>query len=222
MKRTFISDFDNTITRKDFYWIVIDKYLGEQGCELHEKWQKKEMKDIDFLNCAFNSINQPKKVILNDIDSIPIDETAVDFIRWYTEHIGDFVIVSAGCQYYIDIILEKYGVKDLVRVYANPGYYHDNNIYMVPDPQAEYYHDTYGINKAKVVEIERRNADFIYFAGDSRPDFPAAESADIVFARKYSQLSKMLDERGMEYTPFEAFTTVSEYVQSHSSGISAG
>ncbi|MFP3361713.1 2,3-diketo-5-methylthio-1-phosphopentane phosphatase, partial [Planococcus sp. SIMBA_143] len=45
-KWAFVSDFDGTISKKDFYWLVIDTYYPE-GKPLYKKWKAGEMQDID-------------------------------------------------------------------------------------------------------------------------------------------------------------------------------
>ena len=40
-KFAFISDFDGTLTNKDFYKMIIDEYLGEEGKELYKAWRRK-------------------------------------------------------------------------------------------------------------------------------------------------------------------------------------
>lgn len=72
-KWAFVSDFDGTITDKDFYHFVIEKYF-EDGRKLYTKWKADDMKDIDFLAAVFGSINQEEEVIIDDIKSIKIDE----------------------------------------------------------------------------------------------------------------------------------------------------
>lgn len=208
MKVIFASDFDGTISLRDFYWIVIDKYLGKEYIDLYVKWQSRKIKDVDFLNMVFNNINQDYETILNDIHSIPIDRKAIEFIYWFTEEVGEFYIISAGCQYYIDILVEKYGLKDKVKVIANPGYYKNGSIYMVPDKTKEYYSETFGVDKGKAVEIIKRDADFLFFAGDSRPDYYAAKVADYIFAKH--QLADILREQNIRFFSFNDFGDIFE------------
>lgn len=51
-KWVFVLDFDGIILKKDFYWIVIEKYFSE-GEEFFCWWKVGEMKDIDFLFIVF-------------------------------------------------------------------------------------------------------------------------------------------------------------------------
>lgn len=208
MKITFTSDFDGTISLRDFYWIVIDKYLGREYIELYHEWQAKRIKDVDFLNMVFNNINKDYETVLNDIYSIPIDLKAIEFIKWFTDEVGEFYIISAGCKYYIDILVEKYGIKDRVKIIANPGYYENGSIYMVPDKSKEYYSEVFGVDKGKAVEIIRKGADFLFFAGDSRPDYYAAKVADYVFAKH--QLADILRNEGLKFFEFKDFGDILE------------
>ncbi len=213
-KIVFTSDFDGTISLRDFYWIIIDKYLGKEYLDYYKKWQNKEIKDVDFLNMVFNNINKDLDIVIQDIYSIPIDFTAIDFINWWTENIGEFYIISAGCKYYIDILLEKYDIKNKVEVIANPGYYRDGGIFMVPDTGKEYYSEVFGVDKGKAVDMIREKSDFLFFAGDSRPDYHAAQVADFTFAKKDSQLAKMLRDEGFEFFEFEYFSEIRSKVDS--------
>lgn len=203
MRVVFVSDFDGTISLRDFYWIIIDKYLGKEYIDLYRRWQEREIRDVDFLNAVFNNINKDLETVLNDIYSIPIDSKAIDFIKWFTNEVGEFYIVSAGCQYYIDILIEKYGLKEFVKVIANPGYYENGNIYMVPDKTKEYYSEVFGVDKGKAVEMIKSNCDFLFFAGDSRPDYYAAKFADYVFAKH--QLADILRSENIKFFEFSDF-----------------
>jgi 2-hydroxy-3-keto-5-methylthiopentenyl-1-phosphate phosphatase len=62
-KWAFVSDFDGTITDKDFYHFVIEKYF-EDGRKLYTKWKADDMKDIDFLAAVFGSIRREKSSLM--------------------------------------------------------------------------------------------------------------------------------------------------------------
>ncbi len=211
MKVVFASDFDGTISLRDFYWIVIDKYLGKEYIELYHQWQAKKIKDVDFLNMVFNNIKKDYETVINDIYSIPIDTKAINFIKWFTDEVGEFYVISAGCKYYIDILLDKYNIANRVKVIANPGYYENGSIYMVPDTSKEYYSEIFGVDKGKAVEMIKREADFLFFAGDSRPDYYAAKVSDYVFAKH--QLADILREEGIKFFEFRDFGDINEEVK---------
>ena len=112
-KFAFVSDFDGTLSSKDFYHIIIDKYMGSAGREFYTEWKKTKKINVEFLNKIFSSVNLTEKQIFDEIIQIPIDAYAKDFIATVRKNNGDFYIVSAGTSYYIKILLESLGIKDV-------------------------------------------------------------------------------------------------------------
>jgi len=100
-KFAFVSDFDGTLSSKDFYHIIIEKYMGDEGKKLYNEWKKTKKINVEFLNIVFGSTNLSEKEIYEEIVQIPLDRYAKDFINKIKENNGDFYIVSAGTSYYI-------------------------------------------------------------------------------------------------------------------------
>ncbi|PFG13324.1 MtnX-like HAD-IB family phosphatase [Bacillus sp. es.036] len=207
-KWAFVSDFDGTISKKDFYWLVIDTYYPE-GKPLYKKWKAGEMQDIDFLSQVFQSIDQHEEQIIQDILSLPIDEHVPSFIRTVQESGGDFYILSAGTDYYIHHILEHYGIKD-VPVFSNKGYYEDKNVHLSIDENHKHYSRRYGIDKSKVIAELKETYDVVYFAGDSEPDSHPAKVADLTFAK--DALQDLLKENNVPYVAVDSFLQIEEFL----------
>ncbi|QHA92061.1 MtnX-like HAD-IB family phosphatase [Bacillus sp. N1-1] len=208
-KWAFVSDFDGTISKKDFYWLVIDTYYPE-GKPLYKKWKAGEMQDIDFLSQVFQSIDQHEEQIIQDILSLPIDEHVPSFIRTVQESGGDFYILSAGTDYYIHHILEHYGIKD-VPVFSNKGYYEDKNVHLSIDENHKHYSRRYGIDKSKVIAELKETYDVVYFAGDSEPDSHPAKVADLTFAK--DTLQDLLKENNVPYVAVDSFLQIEEFLR---------
>lgn len=204
----FVSDFDGTISKRDFYLIMMDKYFPE-GRELMGKWKAGEIKDIDFLSSVFTSINQDEERIIEDILSIPIDEYVPEFIKHVQDNGGDFYILSAGTDYYIHHLLKKYGVKD-VKVFSNEGYYHEKNVHMNLDKKHPHYSERYGIDKSRVIKDLKDKYDTVFFIGDSEPDSHPAQYADVTFAK--NGLQDLLDKKKIPFVPVEEFKEVENYL----------
>ncbi|MFC7320033.1 MtnX-like HAD-IB family phosphatase [Halobacillus campisalis] len=200
----FVSDFDGTISLKDFYWIVIEKYFPE-GEELFKKWKAGEMKDIEFLTTVFSSIDQDEQQIIEDIRQIPIDSYIPEFIKTVQNHGGDFYILSAGTDYYIHHILEKYDIKQ-VTVLSNEGYYQDKNVHMNLDPEHRHFSERYGIDKSKVIQDLKKEYETVHFAGDSEPDSHPAVYADLTFAK--DALQDILKEKHIPFIPVTTFKEI--------------
>lgn len=201
-KFAFVSDFDGTLSSKDFYHIIIEKYMGTEGKELYTEWKKTKKINVEFLNKIFGSINLSEREIFDEIIQIPIDKYAKEFIEKVKKSGGDFYIVSAGTSYYIKILLEHLGIKD-VPVISMEGMYLNGGIKITPDSKSEYFSEIFGMDKRKVVESIKKDYEYIIFAGDSEPDFEAAKAADLVYAR--AELEQLLQKENIDFISFSDF-----------------
>ena len=205
----FISDFDGTLTDEDFYYIVMKKFLGDTGKKIYKDWINEEMTVFEFLRKIFGSINASEEEVIKAVMDIKFDTYAKDFIDSVKEANGDFMILSAGCGYYIHKLLEHLNMTD-IKVISNNGVYEDGKIVMTADKNSPFYSETYGIDKALVVEHYKSIYPKVYFAGDSEPDFRAAKKADFVFARGH--LQKMIRDSGVNYVDVENFNEIGAYL----------
>ena len=201
----FISDFDGTLTKKDFYKIMSEAYLKEEYLPLFKVWKNGEMKDREYLSYVFNNVKRSETEIYEDILNIPFDPFAKEFITKIKDAGGDFIVVSAGTSYYINKIFEKNSIEG-VDVYSNKGIFKDNGIYFDLDENSEFYSDRYGIDKLSVVEKLKSNYKKIIYAGDSEPDIKPALISDLVFAR--GELVELLQKEKKEFIEFEDFSEV--------------
>jgi 2,3-diketo-5-methylthio-1-phosphopentane phosphatase len=206
----FISDFDGTITKKDFYWILLDDYIGQKGIDYYKEWKKTKKIGTEFLNKVFTwhtFTDEERRQALNKVD---IDEKLPDVIEEVKKQGGDFVILSAGFRYYIDYVLKQDSL-DKIPVYTNEGSFKDNTFVMEPDKNSPYYSEIYGIDKEKVALEHRKKYKKVYFAGDSEPDYKAAICADVIFAK--DELARLLDESGRAYIKYSSFEDILEYLK---------
>lgn len=214
----FISDFDGTMSERDFYHIIMDKYLGDRGRELYASWKADEMLDVEFLSTVFTSMNRTEEEIDEDILSIKLDEYISTFIEQIKVAGGDFLILSAGSNYYIERLLAFQGIHG-IEIISNDGKYENKGITLIPpDKQHPFYSQRYGIDKAQVVQSLKQKYKKVYYAGDSGPDVNAALLADVAFAK--GQLITLLQEKEVEYVPFEYFTQVEDVLKKN--GVIAG
>ncbi|MTI71017.1 MAG: HAD-IB family phosphatase [Firmicutes bacterium] len=204
----FISDFDGTITKKDFYWHIIDMYLEKEGNDKYKKWQRGEMKDIDFLSYIFKNIGQDEEQIYKDIIKMKIDPYLKDFIDFIHSKNGDFIVLSAGTRYYIDILFEHLSLQDIT-VYSNKAVYKDKGIHFDIDPTDKFYSERYGIDKKKVVKYLKSKYNKTFYAGDSMPDYEPSLLCDERFAT--NKLISIFKEKGVNFHSFNSFKDI-EYI----------
>ena len=208
-KFAFVSDFDGTLTDRDFYHIVMDKYLKNWAWDYYDEWRKTRKINVDFLNKIFNSMDRSEEEILEDILNLPLDSYAIDFIKKVENCGGDFYILSAGTSYYIKKLLAHNNINS-VTVISMDGVYKDRGIHILPDSKSEFYSEIWGIDKAKVIQTLKGKYLKIYFSGDSEPDVGAAKAADCAFAR--NDLKELLSDRDIPFVPFNSFIEVEKYM----------
>ncbi len=204
-KFAFVSDFDGTLTEKDFYKIIADEYLKEECEDKYKQWRDKKIKDVEYLGYVFGNIRRTEEEIYEDIMKIKIDPFAGEFIKNIEENHGDFIVVSAGTGYYIDKVLKNNDIED-IEVYTNKGIFKDNGIHFMLDENSEFYSEIYGIDKMKVVSKLKTEYQKIFYAGDSEPDLKAAMIADVVFAK--GELIDFLKQEHKEFIEFNDFTDI--------------
>jgi 2,3-diketo-5-methylthio-1-phosphopentane phosphatase len=122
---------------------------------------------------------------------------------------GDFAVLSAGADYYIEKVLKHHGVEDVILI-ANKGIYENKGIKMTADNKSPYYSSLYGIDKGAVIQALKKEYKKVYFAGDSSPDLPAAKAADVAFAR--NELAKLLAKDEKVFIPYTSFSTIKDYI----------
>lgn len=201
-KWAFVSDFDGTISQKDFYWLVIEQYFPE-GHELFKQWKAGELLDIDFLQRVFRATSLTEEELLREIERIPLDPDAIPLLKEVREAGADVYILSAGTDYYIRHLLRE---LDDVTILSNRGEYESGGIGLKLDPAEWSYSERYGIDKRKVVERLKESYETVHFAGDSEPDSHPAHVADRTFAK--DALQTILQQQGVDFEPVESFRDI--------------
>lgn len=205
----FISDFDGTITAKDFYWILIDDYIGQKGVDYYKEWKPNNKIGTEFLNKVFSWHTFTEEERVEALNKVSLDLGLESVVEWVGTAGGDFQILSAGFSYYIEDALAKRGLSHL-HVNTNNGTFREGTFIMEPDVSSPFHSDVYGIDKEKVALHYKEQCKKLYFAGDSEPDFWAAKHADVIFAKE--ELAHLLDREGMTYYAYESFSDILEWL----------
>lgn len=205
-KTIFVSDFDATITERDFFLLFMDRFLGEEGRQYLAAYRQTNNPSYQFLNSVFAMRRITPDEYRELVAAIRWDESFPDFLKLLAERGIDHLILSAGTELYIKDAL---ALRDLPpqRIISNQGALVDGHICLRHDQTSPFFSERYGIDKGKVIRWLRQEYDMIYFAGDSLPDVSAAEEADIVFAkaalRRYYQ-----DDTTGRIRPFENYAEI--------------
>ena len=159
----FISDFDGTITAKDFYWILLDDYIGREGIDFYYDWKKTKKIGTEFLNMVFQWHKFSDHERMEALAKVSLDKDLEKVIDKVEEKGGEFMILSAGFRYYIDDALDKRNLNR-IQVVTNDGTFRDGCFVMEPDEKGEFYSPVYGVDKEAVAKYYKKKCKKLIFA----------------------------------------------------------
>ncbi len=181
-----VSDFDGTITDDDFFNYVSRRYLGEDALAPWREYLAGNLTHFEALREIFSSLRIDRKEFDDFIRGIPVDKTFFRAAAYCRGQGMPVYICSAGCDYYINRLIGKEIAALGIQPVTNRGVYNPSTgLTMTPPPSdSPFFDPATGISKAAVVRRLQRQGYEVVYCGDGLPDLPAAEIADVVFARK--------------------------------------
>ena len=202
-----VSDFDGTITAADFYDLAVRELLTPEDIKPWDDYRAGHITHFTAMQRIFSSIYAPEEKILAVLEKMGIDPHLAESVNALRDKGWDIVVASAGCRWYIDILLKKAGVS--LEVHSNPGTYAQGGPLRLELPEGDpYFSPETGIDKASVVRHHLDRGAVVAFAGDGYTDLPPAllTPPRLRFAR--SALARLLAEREEAFQPFEVWSDV--------------
>ncbi len=215
-KIVLISDFDGTISKKDFFYMVIDTLLKDKKDALApwNDYLNGKIKHIDALTGIFSQIHLTQAELDKFISTIEVDSYFYDTAKYCKDKNIPFYICSAGTNYYIKKrifdSLQKYNIT----LISNDATYsqQDGMKLVAPEQNSPYYNSNTGISKQAIVQKLKNEGFFTVYAGDGKPDFKSAQIADVVFAK--DMLLELCKDKNIETKPFNDFKDILNYIRS--------
>lgn len=205
-RAVFVSDFDGTIARPDFYQLV-RKHLVPQGTpDYWNEYRAGAMTHFDALKAFFAAAEGGESALLDMVDMMETPEDLSDHVDQLRRLDWEIVIVSAGCSWYVQELMARAGVQ--LPVFANPGRIIDGRLIM--ERPADPAHSCWqtGIDKAAVVRVFQQETQTVAFAGDGFPDFDAARLVPAKYRFARSDLASACRKESVPFRPFERWTEV--------------
>lgn len=205
-----VSDFDGTMTAVDFYILAVQRLLAPDDLKYWDEYRAGTITHFTALQRIFGRIRAPEsaaRAIIRDMQPDPGLPGALSALRkggW------DVVVASAGCRWYIDIILRELGITDL-EVHANPGSYEEGGPLRMEAPLGEkFYCPENGVDKQGIVRFHQDRGARVAYAGDGYTDLPGALMVEpqLRFAR--SDLARALKSRGEGFRPFSRWSEAAQ------------
>ncbi|VTU01938.1 -diketo-5-methylthio-1-phosphopentane phosphatase : 2,3-diketo-5-methylthio-1-phosphopentane phosphatase OS=Desulfovibrio fructosivorans JJ GN=DesfrDRAFT_3093 PE=4 SV=1: HAD [Gemmataceae bacterium] len=205
--KVLVTDFDGTMTREDFYRLVVGEMLPPGTPDHWGEYRRGEITHFECLRRYFACIRATEAEVLAAVDRMGLDPGLPAAVAELNAAGWVVVVASAGCEWYIRKLLGAAGVD--VEVHSNPGRFVEGQGLLLEMPTASpFLSQMLGVDKAMVVRWHLDAGRTVAFAGDGYPDADAARlvPADLRFAR--ADLARVLDREGLPYRPFAAWSEV--------------
>ena len=202
-----VSDFDGTMTRHDFYLLVIESLLPPGTPDYWAMYRAGTITHFEALRRYFADIRASEDEVLAVVERMELDphlRSAVDSLRQAGWQV---VVTSAGCDWYIRRLLAEAGVE--VDVHSNPGrFIAGQGLLMEMPTRSPFLSPNLGVDKAAVVRSYLESGRPVAFAGDGYPDAEAARlvPGDRRFAR--GALATVLSDEGLPFHSFETWSDI--------------
>jgi 2-hydroxy-3-keto-5-methylthiopentenyl-1-phosphate phosphatase len=202
-----ISDFDGTMTSRDFYSLVCEQVLTPDTPDYWGQYEAGEVTHFEALRNIFGAVPAGEDAFLQlaqqtGIDpEIPAEVKALQQVGW------DVMVVSAGCAWYIQKLLQQHGVD--IAVHASPGQIVDGHLVMELPTQSDYFSAETGIDKAAAVKAALARGARVAYAGDGPVDLKPALLVPPHFRFARDSLAKLLRDRGEDFRSFDRWSDIS-------------
>lgn len=199
-----ITDFDGTITERDFYLLLVERYMEPDAMQIWDAYRAGKLTHFEAMQSFFSHTPTDEGQLATLLRDTQPDAQFAEAARALEEAGWDLTIVSAGCSWYIERILEATGVR--ATVHSNPGrIVPGKGLVMDLNAGAPFFDSDVGVDKAAVVRDALRRFPEVAFAGDGPPDVAPAllVRSDRRFARGF--LAEELDRRGEGFVGYTAW-----------------
>ncbi len=202
-----VSDFDGTISRRDFFDLVRARWPITKEEDPWERYVAGEITHFQALALIFARIRCSEAELLTLVDEMEVDPEFASTVRALQGQGWEVLVASAGCAWYIDRLLAQAGIS--IPVYSNPGVFDPaRGLVMSLPPESPFLDPGTGVNKLAITRDALERCDRVAFAGDGRPDVNPSllVSKERRFARGW--LAGELTARKEEFVGFDSWVTI--------------
>ncbi len=206
--RVLVTDFDGTMTRRDFFQLVVERLLPTGTPDYWGDYLAGRLTHFEALKAIFGSVTAGESALLDVVWSMELESGLEGEVEALRDLGWRVVVASAGCEWYISKLLLKAGVT--LEVHANPGRIEEGRLVMEPPVGSPFYSKETGVDKVAIVQAAVESARIVAFAGDGKPDLAPSlvVPGPLRFAR--GVLAEELTKLGEEFRPFDRWADVAE------------
>lgn len=204
-----LCDFDGTVAKCDVGFHIYTKFGNEGWLEINKRWRRGEISSKECLIGEYSLIDADEKEVRDYILKMEIDEGFPLLVSTCKKNHIPIAIVSDGFDFYINTLLEKYGLSD-VKVLCNRMWFNGRKVEL----DFPFYDKGCGVcgncKRFHVDNLKRLGRTVVY-VGDGLSDKFAACASDIIFAK--GELKEYLDKVGFLYNDFSCLSEVNEWLK---------
>jgi 2,3-diketo-5-methylthio-1-phosphopentane phosphatase len=208
MLKIFVSDYDGTITGKDFFLLLAERDLPANTPDYFARDREGRISHFEAMAAYFAFAPTDEQQLEELLTASQPDPDLAASAALLRRAGWNLWVVSAGSSWYIERVLSRAGVA--ATVYSNPGRLENGRGLVLdkPDPSSPYHSASEGVDKSAVVRHALRVADSVAFAGDGPPDLQPAllVRPGLRFARGF--LADALRTRGEQFRPFSRWSEI--------------
>lgn len=209
-----VSDFDGTFTRQEFYDLAMREGLVDGLSDYWTAYAEGRISHFTAISGIFSHIRCSEAKMLQVVEDMEPDPKTPNAIRALAAAGWDAMIVSNGCQWYIDIVTERLGLKKAglsLPVHTCPGRFVEGQGLIMEAPKdSPYFRPDFGVDKLALVKDMQTKYVRVAFAGNGSPDLQAslAVPPELRFARGW--LARRFDQDKTPYRPFEVWSEIAD------------
>ena len=208
VRKIFISDYDGTITDKDFYSLLAERYIPADTPDYFAQYREGRITHFEAMSAYFAFAPTEEKKLEELLAASEADPELGASAALLQRAGWELLVVSAGSSWYVERVLRRAGVT--ATVYSNPGRIENGRGLVLEklDPSSPYHSASVGVDKSAVVRHALQLAEMVAFAGDGPPDLEPAllVRPELRFARGF--LADALQERGEAFQPFSRWSEI--------------
>jgi len=210
-RSVLVSDFDGTMTRRDFFKLAIQELLPPDGPDFWSEYRAGQITHFEALRRYFAEIRATEAEVIAVVDQMELDPELPQAVAELRRANWKIIVTSGGCDWYIRRLLAQAGVE--LEVHANPGRFVPGlGLQMEMPVGSPFLSPTLGIDKAQVVRYHLQQGRSVAFAGDGVPDVEAAllVPGGLRFAR--SDLADVLKQNGEPFQQYSTWSQIAQYL----------
>jgi 2,3-diketo-5-methylthio-1-phosphopentane phosphatase len=174
MRKILISDYDGTITDKDFYSLLAERYVPGETPNYFAQYREGRITHFEAMAAYFAFAPADEQQLEELLAASQADPDLGASAALLQRSGWQLWVVSAGSAWYVERVLRRAGVA--ATVHSNPGHLESGRGLVLErlDPSSPYHSASVGVDKSAVVRHALHIAEKVAFAGDGPTDLQPA------------------------------------------------